>query len=305
MPSEETAVKPFLLCAALLALSPLVRAELRVFACEPEWGALAREVAGAHATVFEATTAQQDPHRVQARPSLIAQLRTADLLVCTGADLEAGWLPLALRQARNPGLLPGNTGHFLAADAVTLLEVPATLDRAEGDVHPQGNPHIQTDPRRMAAVASALGERLATVDPANGTDYRARAADFTRRLASAIPGWESRVRSLRGARLVVQHTEWVYLFDWLGLENAGALEPRPGLPPAAGHLAALKNALAGQPARAIVRSPLGDPKPAEWLAGETGLPVIELPQTVGATPDATDLLVLYEVIVGRLAEGVR
>ena len=110
---------------------------------------------------------------------------------------------------------------------------------------------------------------------------------------------------MRGARLVVQHAEWVYLFDWLGLENAGALEPKPGLPPAAGHLAALKSALATQPARAIVRSPLGDPKPAEWLAGETGLPVIELPHTVGATPDATDLLVFYQAIVNRLAEGVQ
>jgi zinc/manganese transport system substrate-binding protein len=294
-----------LLLLALLALSPFARADLRVFACAPEWGALVREVAGPRAEVFEATSPREDPHRVQARPSLIAQLRTADLLVCAGADLEVGWLPLAVRQARNPAVQPGRPGYFLAADTVALLEVPTTLDRAQGDVHPQGNPHIQTDPRRMALVATALGENLATVDPANGEDYRRRAADFARRLRATQLALEARARSLQGTRLVVHHAEWVYLFDWLELQAAGALEPKPGLPPAAGHLAALKAELGKRPARAIVRSPLADPKPAQWLAGETGLPVIELPHTVGATPDATDLPALYQAIVERLIGGLR
>ena len=298
-------MKRWILAMALLVAAPRAGAELKVFACEPEWAALAREVAGPQVEVFQATTAREDPHLVQARPALIAQLRTASLLVCTGADLEAGWLPLAVRQARNPAVQPGAPGHFLAADTVRLLDVPATLDRAQGDVHPQGNPHIQTDPRRMALVTTALGERLATVDPANAEDYRRRAADFARRLRTLQLSLEVQARGLRGARLVVHHAEWVYLFDWLGLQSAGALEPRPGLPPAAGHLAALKAELAAQPARAIVRSPLADPKPAQWLARETGLPVVELPHTVGATPDAADLPALYGAIVERLLAGTR
>jgi zinc/manganese transport system substrate-binding protein len=183
--------------------------------------------------------------------------------------------------------------------------VPTTLDRAQGDVHPQGNPHIQTDPRRMALVATALGERLGAIDPANAEDYRRRANDFTRRLRATQLDLEARARDLRGTRLVVHHAEWVYLFDWLGLKSAGAIEPKPGLPPAAGHLAALKAELGTRPARAIVRSPLADPKPAQWLAGETGLPVIELPHTVGATPDATDLPALYSGIVDGLIGGLR
>jgi len=294
------------LIALVLALAaPFAHATLKVFACEPEWDALARELGGDQVEVYAATTAQQDPHRVQARPSLIAQLRQADLLVCTGADLEAGWLPVLLRQARNPAVQPGQPGHFLAADQVTLLEVPTSIDRAEGDVHPQGNPHIQVDPRRIAAVAAALGRRLAEIDSAGAAVYAARTDGFLKRWQDATKQWERRAASLRGKRFVVQHAQWVYLFDWLDVQTAGAIEPKPGLPPAAGHLAALRQQLAARRADGIVRSPLSDPKAAEWLATETGLPVIELPQTVGATADAGSLFALFDAILGRLSGGRR
>jgi zinc/manganese transport system substrate-binding protein len=292
----------FLIAIVLALAAPFAHATLKVFACEPEWDALARELGGDRVEVYAATTAQQDPHRVQARPSLIAQLRQAGLLVCTGADLEAGWLPVLLRQARNPAVQPGQPGHFLAADQVTLLEVPASIDRAEGDVHPQGNPHIQVDPRRIAAVAAALGRRLAEIDSAGAAVYAARTDGFLKRWQDATKQWERRAAPLRGRRYVVHHAEWVYLFDWLGLQTAGAIEPKPGLPPAAGHLAALKQQLAARRADGIVRSPLSDPKAAEWLATETGLPVIELPQTVGATADAGSLPALFDAIVDRLSQ---
>jgi zinc/manganese transport system substrate-binding protein len=292
----------FLIAIVLALAAPFAHATLKVFACEPEWDALARELGGDRVEVYAATTAQQDPHRVQARPSLIAQLRQAGLLVCTGADLEAGWLPVLLRQARNPAVQPGQPGHFLAADQVTLLEVPTSIDRAEGDVHPQGNPHIQVDPRRIAAVAAALGRRLAEIDSAGAAVYAARTDGFLKRWQDATKQWERRAAPLRGRRYVVHHAEWVYLFDWLGLQTAGAIEPKPGLPPAAGHLAALKQQLAARRADGIVRSPLSDPKAAEWLATETGLPVIELPQTVGATADAGSLPALFDAIVDRLSQ---
>jgi zinc/manganese transport system substrate-binding protein len=298
-------VTRLLIALTLVLAAPFAQATVRVFTCEPEWEALARELGGDRVEVYAATTAQQDPHRIQARPSLIAQLRQADLLVCTGADLEAGWLPVLLRQARNPTVQPGQPGHFLAADSVRLLEVPTTLDRAEGDVHPQGNPHIQVDPRRIATVAAALGRRLAEIDAANAAVFGARTDDFLKRWRAAIARWERQAASLRGKRFVVQHAEWVYLFDWLGIQTAGAIEPKPGLPPAAGHLAALKAQLASRRADGIVRSPLGDPKAVEWLAAETGLPVIELPQTVGATADAGSLFALFDAILGRLSDGRR
>jgi zinc/manganese transport system substrate-binding protein len=188
---------------------------------------------------------------------------------------------------------------------VTLLEVPTSIDRAEGDVHPQGNPHIQVDPRRIAAVAAALGRRLAEIDSAGVAVYAARTDGFLKRWQDATKQWERQAASLRGKRYVVHHAEWVYLFDWLGLQTAGAIEPKPGLPPAAGHLAALKQQLAARRADGIVRSPLSDPKAAEWLATETGLAVIELPQTVGATADAGSLFALFDAILGRLSGGRR
>src|SRR5947208_10561326 len=140
---------------------------LEVFACEPEWAALATELGGDKVEVFSATTARQDPHQIQARPALIARLRSADLVVCTGAELEIGWMPVLLRQAANARVQPGTPGYMEAAPQVRMLEVPARLDRAEGDIHAAGNPHIQTDPRNIVAVAAALARRMAEIDPAD------------------------------------------------------------------------------------------------------------------------------------------
>src|SRR5215468_3258665 len=169
--------RPFL-AAAALALATLAapaHAALRVFACEPEWAALTQELGGSLVDVSSATNALQDPHQVQARPSLIARMRAADLVVCTGAELEIGWLPVLLQQSGNAKVQPGQPGNFAAADYVRKLEVPTQLDRAQGDVHASGNPHIQTDPRNIALVGSALATRLAQVDPAHATQYAQRA----------------------------------------------------------------------------------------------------------------------------------
>lgn len=282
-----------------------VNAALKVFACEPEWAALAQELGGDRVTTFSATTARQDPHHIEARPSLIARVRNADLVVCTGAELEAGWLPVLLRQAGNARVQPGQPGYFEAAGAVTLLEVPARLDRALGDIHAAGNPHLHLDPRRIATVAQRLAGRLAALDPANAAQFRARHADFERRWQTAIGEWTRRAAPLKGLRVVSHHGNTVYLRDWLGLVDAGTLEPRPGIPPTAAHLAALKDALVRQPARIVVRMPFEDARPSEWLARETGVRVVPLPYTVGGTSTAKDLFTLFDDTLARLLEGVQ
>ena len=278
----------------------LAHAALNVFACEPEWAALATELGGDKLQAFSATTAKQDPHRIEPRPSLIAKLRRADLMICTGAELEAGWAPMLLRQAANPRVQPGQPGHFEAAAQVQRLDVPARVDRSAGDVHASGNPHVHTDPRRIATVAARLAERLAQIDVANAAHYRARHADFAQRWTQAIAAWESRAVPLRGARIVAHHKDWVYLFDWLGLIAAGTLEPKPGVPPGAVHLAALKSELARAPARAMVRTPYQDPRPSEWLAQQTGIPRVMLPYTIGGSERATDLFRLFDDTLDRL-----
>lgn len=275
-------------------------AELQVFACEPEWGAVAKELGGDKLKSFSATTAFQDPHRIEARPSLVARLRRADMLVCTGAGLESAWLPILLRQAGNAKVMPGQDGNFEAAKHVDLLDIPKRLDRSLGDVHPAGNPHIHLDPRRLARIAQALSQRLVRLDPENTDYYVQRHRDFQHSWGQAISRWQQQAKALRGINVVVQHKYWIYLFDWLGIKELGALEPKPGLPPSAGHLSTLKQQLSRQAAQMIVRTNFDNPRAVNWLAKEVQIPIVELPLTVTASGKSSDLYGLYDVILLRL-----
>jgi zinc/manganese transport system substrate-binding protein len=292
-----------LAAAALFCATGAAHAALSVFACEPEWGALTAELAGPHASVFTATSAQQDPHRIEARPSLIARMRQADLVVCTGAELEVGWLPMMVEQAGNPRVLPGRPGYFEAASAVTLKDVPERLDRSLGDIHAAGNPHLHEDPRLLLAVAQALAQRLAAVDPANAADYAVRHARFAAGWRAHLDRWQQRATPLAGLPVVMQHGS-PYLADWLGLQVVATLEPVPGADPSAAHLARVAARLAAQPARVIVRSAYHGARPAQWLASRTGLPVAVLPFTVGGSPQATDLVALYDDTLARLLAAI-
>lgn len=297
------------LCKACLLLAILTTtpasAALKVFTCEPEWDALARELGGDKIQSESATTALQDVHRIEARPSLIAKVRSANLLVCTGADLEIGWLPMLVRQAGNSDVQPGKPGYFLAADMVERLEVPTSLDRANGDVHPFGNPHIQLDPHRISSVATALSQRLAQVDPTNATYYAARQTAFAKRWDDAIKRWELRAAPLKGTEVVVQHRSWVYLFNWLHIQEVATIEPKPGVPPSAGYLSDLKTRLLAHPARFIVRANYQDPKAASWLANEVKIPVVELPYTVGGSEKAIDLISMFDETIDRLVAALK
>jgi zinc/manganese transport system substrate-binding protein len=282
-----------------------VQAELRVFACEPEWGALAKALGGEAVQVFTATSARQDPHHIQARPSLIARARRADLLVCTGAELEIGWLPLLLRKANNPRIQPGRPGHFLASEYVSMLEVPERVDRSEGDIHPYGNPHVHTDPRNIARIARVLAQRLVAIDGARGADYLAREREFSRRWQAAIVRWQKRAASLRGVKVVSDHKGWVYLYHWLGLDEVTTLEPRPGIPPSAAHLARVLSQLQRQPARMILHAAYQDQRPARWLSQRAGIPAVTLPFTVGGADGADDLFGLFDTTLDLLLEAMR
>ena len=287
-------------CLILLLYAAPSSAALAVFACEPEWGALAKELGGESVEVYVATTARQDPHRIEARPSLIARARGANLVVCTGAELEAGWLPLVLSQSGNPQIQVGRPGYLEAARHVTLLDVPRTLDRAQGDVHAAGNPHVHLDPRNIATIASVLSERMQRLDPGSAQRYAERAKDFRGRWLEAIARWERRGASLAGMPLVVQHKDLTYLLDWLRMREVGTLEPKPGLPPTTAHLGALLTRLGSEPAQAVVRSAYSDPRAAEWLAERARIPAVTLPYTVGGSERAKDLFGLFDDTLARL-----
>jgi zinc/manganese transport system substrate-binding protein len=286
----------------LLGLPFAANAELRVFACEPEWSALAEEIGGGLVKATSATHALQDPHYVEARPSLISKVRKADLVVCSGAQLEIGWLPMLLSKANNPQVLPGKNGFLEASSFVPRLGVPDNVDRAKGDMHPQGNPHIQMNPHNISRVARAMGERMALIDPGNAAAYASGTEDFLVRWEQAIDAWEDRAQNLAGKRVVCHHQSWIYLEAWLKLEEVATLEPVPGIPPTASHLSALLSELGtdGSGADAIIRAPFQSAKASEWLQERTGIAAVMLPLTVGGSDGADDLFGLFDDVLNRL-----
>ena len=290
-----------LLLGAALSLAALPsHAALNVLACEPEWAALAQELGGDRVKTSSATTALQDPHRVEARPSLIARARNADLLVCTGLELEVGWLPILLQQSGNAKIAPGQPGYFEAGPLVPRLEIPVRLDRSEGDVHPGGNPHVQGNPRNVALVAAALAKRLAEVDPGDAAFYQARYKDFSERWTAAIAKWEQQATPLKGVAVVVHHKNMSYLLGWLNMPEAGALEPKPGIEPSAAHLGGLVAQLQRQPAKMVLRAAYQDGRASEWLAEQAKIPAVVLPFTVGGNDRAKDLFGLFDDTISRL-----
>jgi zinc/manganese transport system substrate-binding protein len=294
------------LAALLLAglLSANAQAKLNAFACEPEWGALLHELAGDRVTVDVGTSALQDVHQIEAKPSLIAKVRRANLVVCTGAGLEAGWLPQLIRQSGNSAIASG-PGAFMAAAQVTTLEKPTQLDRAAGDVHPEGNPHVQMDPYRMLGIAKALSARLGQLDAANAAEYQRRLADFSARWSVATKRWEAKAAPLKGRKIIVQHNSWVYLNKWLGLHQVGALEPKPGVPPTSSHLAGLIGIAKSEQPIALVRAAYQDPKASLWLSEHTGVPAVALPFTVGGDAQAKDLFGLFDSTIDKLLAAAK
>ncbi|MGH8752213.1 MAG: metal ABC transporter substrate-binding protein [Burkholderiales bacterium] len=295
-----------ILVSSLVFLLPQsATAQLKVFACEAEWGALAEELGGDKLAVYVATTGLQDPHNVQARPSLIAKARSADLMICTGIQLEIGWLPILQRQSGNEKIQPGAPGYFEAAAFVPKLEIPASIDRAQGDVHPDGNPHIQTDPYNIARVAQALSQRLVQIDAVNAPFYRERYQSFTARWQEAIRRWEAQAAPLKGVAVIVHHKTWAYLEHWLGLREVATLEPKPGIEPTSAHLAQILQTLQRDPAKIVIRTPYNSARASESLAERAHLHALVLPDTIGGTQQAKDLFGLFDDIVQRLLKGMQ
>ncbi|WP_372872643.1 metal ABC transporter solute-binding protein, Zn/Mn family [Shewanella sp.] len=290
---------PAVLAALMLGHSTAALAEVNIFACEPEYAALAKELAPG-ASIYSATTALQDPHQVQARPSLIAKMRQADLAICAGADLEVGWLPMLQMKSANRAVRDGSEGMFYAADAIDTLDKLAKVDRSMGDVHAKGNPHLHFSPARLLSVAQALSARLQQIDPEHTADYQAALNQFSERWQAAVPHWEAEAKMLAGRKVIAYHSSFRYLFDWLGIEQVADLEPKPGLPPSSGHLAMLLERARQGDVMAIVVASYQDTRGANWLAEKANLPVLVLPMSVGGNDASQDLFSLYDSVLTLL-----
>ena len=277
-------------------------AEVRIFACEPEWAAVAMEVGGEAVSVYAVTHGRQDPHHIRLRPSLIDQMRRADVLFCSGAGLERGWLPILLQRGARVSLQHGQPGHLMASEHVRLLDPPSGSERNSGHMHAEGNPHVQLLPENIDFLATELARRLVAIDPENTETYRRQLSAFQARWRGATAGWMERSSRLAGMHVVAYHEAWAYLYAWTGIKQAATIERLPGVPPSAGHLQGVLELARSAGARAILRAPYEPYEGMKWLSDKAGIPIVELPFTVGGLEGVDTLFDLFDVTLALLEE---
>jgi zinc/manganese transport system substrate-binding protein len=284
----------------LLAAPASAFAKVNVFACTPEWASLSKEIGGDLIEVYTATNAQQDVHHIRAKPSLLAAMRKADIVFCSGASLESGWLPILIQKAGGPDVQQNTIGWLMASDYVEKLEVMEHADRSMGHVHPEGNPHVHLNPNNILKIAKVFADRLYLIDQINGLSYKANLSVFKNNWQNNISSWEEAAASLKGSNVVVYHKSWAYLAEWLDINIIASLEPKPGLPPTTSHLEKVLQSLNDKNVRAILVAPFENDKAANWLSERTNIPVLYLPYTVGGSSNASTLKNLFDETLAML-----
>ena len=295
--------KLFFIIAFLFATP--AHAEINVFACEPEWKSLAEKIGGKNITAISATSYKQDPHFATARPGLLAAMRKADLVICSGAGLEVGWLPVLLQKSGSTQTQTGGKGNLMAADYVLILEKPQTIDRSNGDVHPEGNPHIHLNPYNILKVGNELAKRFEATDPSNKALYQQNWNEFETKWKQKISIWEKQAAPLKNMAVITHHNAWAYLFDWLKIKQVATLEDKPGIPPSTSHLEELVNIAKTQRPAVIIRSAYNPTNASEWLSEKTGVKATELPFTVNEEGKPQDIIALFDQIINSLGEYAR
>lgn len=297
---------PLMTCLALSwSIATTAHAKVDVVATVPDLAALAREIGGDRVAITSLSLPTQDPHFVDARPSLVLKLNRAELLITVGLDLEVGWLPVLQTGARNPRVQIGGKGYLDCSTVITRMDVPAqAVDRSMGDIHPGGNPHYLFDPRQAARCAQAIGARLADLDPAGAKVYAANTKAFVERLDKARAGWEKRMAPFKGHRVITFHRSWTYLLDWLGLVSIGELEPKPGIPPTSRHVAALLGVAKTRGAKCVLQEAYYPDKTARLVAQKLGGQVVSL--AAGADVARGETYVAHvDQMIGALEKALR
>jgi len=293
------------LAAGLLAAAP-AHAELNVVTTTEDLAALAREVGGDKIKVESLSRGYQDPHFVEAKPSFVIKLHSADLLIAVGRELEIGWLPPLVNQARNAKVQPGGEGYFDASQGVKILEIPTgQLTRAMGDVHPQGNPHYWLDPDNGLRIAKGIQKKLSALSPADAAYFAQREDAFEKRLAEAQKRWDAQMAPYKGTKIVTYHRSWPNFVDRFGLDVIGYVEPRPGIPPSPSHTIDLINDMKAKNVKIIMVEPYFDLKTPNSIARETGAKVLVMAPSVGAEKEITDYISLFDYDVKLLAAALK
>ncbi|NOS72399.1 MAG: zinc ABC transporter substrate-binding protein [Verrucomicrobia bacterium] len=287
---------------ALLAFS--VQAKLTIVITTPDLGAIAKEVGGDKVEITTLARPTEDPHFVDAKPSFIVKLNKADALIEGGAELEVGWLPSLLTGARNAKLASGQPGRILCNEGVHMLEVPSQLTRAEGDIHPMGNPHFIIDPANAKIIAAHLADAFAKLDASSADTFRANGKKFTDTLDAKLVEWQMKLAPFKGAKVVSYHKSWPYFAERFGLEMDLFLEPKPGIPPSPAHLADVIAKMKEQRARVIIVDPYLNRKTAETVARSTDAKVVDVAQMPGGVKGTDSYIALLDYLVNSIANAL-
>ncbi len=279
----------------------LVHAKLNIVTTTSDLASLAKEVAGDLADVTSIARGDQDPHFLEAKPSFVALLNRADVLIDVGLELEVGWLPVLTDQARNSKIMSGQPGRITATEGIRILEIPTgPVDRSMGDVHPHGNPHYCLDPRNGLIIAHSIMERLQSIDPPHAAVYRKNFDDFSSRFKSKMVAWQGGAQKLKGVLVVAHHRSFSYLFNWLGMELFDVIEPKPGIPPPPAHIVDLIQKIPTAHVKMILAENYYDPKPANELSKKTGVPVLHLPASVGGDKGINSYFDLFDSMLQQM-----
>lgn len=287
----------------LLALAPRVaEAKVRVVTTIETFADLARQVGGERVDARSLARGYMDPHFVESKPSLVIELNRADLLIRVGLDLEIGWLPPLVLGSRNPKIQPGQPGNLDASAGIPVRDVPTIkVDRSLGDIHPEGNPHYWIPPGNALIVAREIAERLAEIDPPGAPAYKANLEKFTAELARRRAAWEKRAAAVRGTKVVTYHKSWSYVSAWLGLQEVGYVEPKPGIPAPPSHIAQLIGLMRKDAIKMILMESFYPRNTVELVAQKAGARSLVMPSDVGATAGITNYFQLVDTVVGMLA----
>jgi len=281
-------------------------AALKVITTTQDLAAIVTEIGGDKVSVESLARGYQDPHFVEAKPSFVFKLNSADLLVVVGRELEMGWLPPLITQSRNSKLQPGGSGYLDASQSARILDVPTgQITRAMGDVHPSGNPHYWLDPANGRRIAKAVQDKLSELSRADAALFAQRYADFDRRLAQAEGRWKAALAPYKGTQVVTYHRSWPNFAEAFGLDVIGYVEPKPGVPPSPSHTLSLMQEMKSRGVKVILVEPYFDLKTPNAIARDTGARVLVMPPSVGGVKEATDFIKLFDYDVDLLVSTLK
>lgn len=299
-------MKKLFVCLSLWLAVVAAQAKLNVVTTLPDFGSIAEAIGGEHVKVTSIARGSEDPHFVDARPSYVRVLNQADVLIDGGAELEAGWLPRLVENARNRKILGNAPGHISLARAVQLLDVPTVpVDRSQGDVHPGGNPHFWLDPVNAKAMAARLAEAFGQLDPAHATAFAANLKQFNAKLDAKLEEWTKQLAPFKGTRVVTYHKSFDYLLRRFGLELVGTLEPKPGVEPSPTHINALVPRAKAENVKLIIIETFRSRRTPERVASDIGAKLLALPGSVGGHERAKDYFSLMDYNVGEIAAALK